>query len=147
MKSSDGTYYRFKYGNFPNTPPKNGTCAPLVAPSSSDTIGSSFADGFCFSKDGSDPTSPEGLDISSSYPNGLTAQYCADSSGRLSFQISNASTTDFTLTAWVVHQGRCCASGTATTSTQTAYSTPTGNLMGKGSTLVFLAPGNGPTCS
>lgn len=130
-------YYRAKF-SFVST--SLGSCTIAIP-----TCGSTFHDGDCF-KGGGDPTTPTSVTVESGCPSHVSGQYCLSTSGVPSFELLNDSAGPaYTVAAYVVHQGRCCASGTGSNGYK-SYAGPSGAALSPGGRITFPAPTNGPSC-
>ncbi len=151
------TVYRLKATL--TTQPSAGT--PVVAATL--TPGFSATDGGCFTGNapyrvaGSDPTTvaPPSITQEPGQPSGVAGSFVYQA-GQQVFQLTNSSSTDYSLLAWVVHQGQCCAVGepNIVNPAPTTYPGPSSSagsanrflLSPSGGTITFPWPSNHMDC-
>lgn len=142
------------------TQPSAGT--PIVAaslePGFTATDGGCFSGSSPFRVSGSDPTTavPPSITQDGGQPQGVAGSFVYQA-GQQVFLLTNSSSTPYTLAAWVVHQGKCCAVGEPNLvhPTGTTYAGPTSSsgsanpfpLAPNGGTITFPWPSNNMDCS
>ncbi|MST31986.1 hypothetical protein GHK86_04500 [Acidimicrobiaceae bacterium USS-CC1] len=152
------TVYRLKATL--TTQPSAGTptVAASLEPGFTATDGGCFTGSSPFRVPGSDPTTavPSSIIQQSGLPSGVAGSFVYQA-GQQVFQLTNSSSTPYTLAAWVVHQGQCCAVGEPNLvhPGATTYPGPTSSsgsadpflLAPNGGTITFPWPSNNMDCS